>query len=206
MCYWCIIACYTLLGKATLCRIWVCLSPFDEVVTHLNTVGQSSTSSVPILKWRVRWLSLSISSCWPVVAMYQWYQIMICLLKFDFFAFTGVTMQVAPYHPSAWFISLDAFDIWQLLIVVLSQNSAEFGVTIAAIPIVLFLLILCGVAVQREIKWQVVCTSAYLAVLLYSRLMSISLVMMLAALSYCELRAFVINIHSYWIFFSHDSL
>ena len=27
-------------------------------------------------------------------AMYQFYQVMICLLKFDFFAFTGVTMQV----------------------------------------------------------------------------------------------------------------
>lgn len=27
-------------------------------------------------------------------AMYQYYQVMICLLKFDFFAFTGVTMQV----------------------------------------------------------------------------------------------------------------
>lgn len=80
--------------------------------------------------------------------MYQWYQIIICLLKFDFFAFTGVTMQ--------------------LLIVVLQKNSAEFGVTIAAIPVVLILLILCGFAVQREIKW----------------LMSISLVMMLASLSY----------------------
>jgi len=80
--------------------------------------------------------------------MYQWYQIMICLLKFDFFCFTGVTMQ--------------------LLIVVLQADSAEFGITIAAIPIVLALLILCGFAVQREIKW----------------LMSISFVMMLAALSY----------------------
>jgi len=80
--------------------------------------------------------------------MYQWYQIMICLLKFDFFAFTGVTMQ--------------------LLIVVLKKNSAEFGITVAAIPVVLVLLILCGVAVQQEIKW----------------LMSISLVMMLASLSY----------------------
>ncbi|KAF4615227.1 hypothetical protein D9613_003035 [Agrocybe pediades] len=80
--------------------------------------------------------------------MYQWYQIMICLLKFDFFFFTGVTMQ--------------------LLIVVLQKNSAEFGVTIAAIPVVLLLLILCGIAVQREIK----------------SVMTISLVMMLAALSY----------------------
>jgi hypothetical protein len=40
----------------------------------------------------------------------------------------------------------------KLLIVVLQRNSAEFGVTIAAIPIVLVLLFFCGVAVQREIK------------------------------------------------------
>jgi len=80
--------------------------------------------------------------------MYQWYQIMICLLKFDFFAFTGVTMQ--------------------LLIVVLQTDTAEYGVTIAAIPVVLVLLVLCGIAVQREIKW----------------LMSVSLVLMLGAMSY----------------------
>lgn len=80
--------------------------------------------------------------------MYQYYQIMICLLKFDFFCFTGVTMQ--------------------LLIIVLAKDTAEFGVTVAAIPVVLVLLILCGLAVQREIKW----------------IMSISLVLMLASLSY----------------------
>ena len=28
-------------------------------------------------------------------AMYQFYQVLICLLKFDFFAFTGVTIQVS---------------------------------------------------------------------------------------------------------------
>jgi len=80
--------------------------------------------------------------------MYQFYQVMICLLKFDFFSFTGVTMQ--------------------LLIVVLNHNSPEFGVTIAAIPVVLFLLAACGIALQREIKW----------------LMTVSLVLMLAAMSY----------------------
>ncbi|KIY50873.1 hypothetical protein FISHEDRAFT_71184 [Fistulina hepatica ATCC 64428] len=81
-------------------------------------------------------------------SMYQWYQIMICLLKFDFFFFVGVTMQ--------------------LLILVLSRNSAEFGVTIAAIPVVLILLFLCGLAVQREIKW----------------IMATSEVLMLAAMTY----------------------
>ena len=43
----------------------------------------------------------------------------------------------------------------QLLIVVLSKNSAEFGLTIAAIPVVLVLLFGCGIAVKREIKWCV---------------------------------------------------
>ena len=41
----------------------------------------------------------------------------------------------------------------QLLIVVLAKNTAEFGLTVAAIPIVLVLLIGAGLAVQREIKW-----------------------------------------------------
>ncbi|QRW16166.1 Golgi apparatus membrane protein [Rhizoctonia solani] len=80
--------------------------------------------------------------------MYRWYQIMICLLKFDFFCFVALTMQ--------------------LLIVVLSKSSAEFGLTVAAIPVVLILLIACGIAVQREIKW----------------LMTGSLVLMLGAQAY----------------------
>ncbi|KAI0798046.1 hypothetical protein C8Q75DRAFT_740468, partial [Abortiporus biennis] len=81
--------------------------------------------------------------------MYQFYQVLICLLKFDFFCFTGVTIQ--------------------LLIVVLQKNSAEFGLTIAAIPIVLLLLAGAGFATKREIKW----------------LMSMMLVLMLAAETYC---------------------
>ncbi len=32
-------------------------------------------------------------------AMYQFYQVLICLLKFDFFAFTGVTIQVGVTVP-----------------------------------------------------------------------------------------------------------
>jgi hypothetical protein len=41
----------------------------------------------------------------------------------------------------------------QLLIVVLQRNTAEFAITVIALPVVLILLILAGVAVQREIKW-----------------------------------------------------
>ncbi|GJJ12437.1 hypothetical protein Clacol_006679 [Clathrus columnatus] len=80
--------------------------------------------------------------------MYEYYQIWICLLKFDFFAFVGLTIQ--------------------LLILVIQPSSPEFAITIAAIPVVLILLVSCGVAVRREIKW----------------LMTISLILMAAALSY----------------------
>jgi len=65
--------------------------------------------------------------------MYQYYQVLICLLKFDYFCFTGLTMQ--------------------LLILVLSRNGAEFPLTIIAIPVVLVLLTFCVIAVRREIKW-----------------------------------------------------
>ena len=87
------------------------------------------------------------------IAMYQWYQIMICLLKFDFFFFTGVTMQVWLINSIQPGINAHIHISQQLLIIVLSTNSAEFGITIAAIPVVLTLLALCGVAVKREIKW-----------------------------------------------------
>ena len=40
-----------------------------------------------------------------------------------------------------------------MLILVLPSDSAEFGLTIAAIPIVFVLLILAGLAVKKEIKW-----------------------------------------------------
>jgi cytochrome bd-type quinol oxidase subunit 2 len=52
--------------------------------------------------------------------------------------------------------------------VLATGNQTEFGLTVAAIPVVLVLLVFAGVAVRREIKW----------------LMSLSLVLMLASESY----------------------
>lgn len=81
--------------------------------------------------------------------MYQFYQIFICLLKFDFFCFVGVTMQVNIVVLE----NCPGTENSQLLIVVLSRESAEFGITIAAIPVVLFLLAGCARAVKYEVKW-----------------------------------------------------
>lgn len=65
--------------------------------------------------------------------MYRWYQVMILLIKLDGFFFIGLTLQ--------------------LIIIVLHQNTGEFGATIAAIPIVILLLGTCFIALKREIKW-----------------------------------------------------
>jgi hypothetical protein len=66
-------------------------------------------------------------------------------------------------------------------------------VTIAAIPVVLILLAFCGVAVQREIKWHVIGIFRDLMANNDSRLMTASLLMMLAALSYCRFRLSLVN-------------
>ena len=71
------------------------------------------------------------------------------------------------------------------MIIVLQTDSAEFGLTIAAIPVVLVLLIACGIAVQREIKWYGFPFSPRGPRSDQSvRLMLLSLVLMLAAESY----------------------
>lgn len=86
--------------------------------------------------------------------MYQYYEIFICLLKFDFFCFVGVTMQVKinALWDGQW------TENPQLLIVVLNKDSAEFGLTITAIPVVLILLAGCTYAVKEEIKWYDGCS------------------------------------------------
>jgi len=74
--------------------------------------------------------------------MYRWYQIMILLIKMDGFFFIGLSLQ--------------------LIILVLHENSGEFGATIAAIPIVTVLLGTCVIALKREIKWlMVICLALF---------------------------------------------
>ncbi|KZP01201.1 hypothetical protein CALVIDRAFT_532818 [Calocera viscosa TUFC12733] len=64
--------------------------------------------------------------------IYRFYEVFVCLLKFDYFAVLGLTLQ--------------------LVILVTASDEAEHALTIAAIPIVLVVLVGCGWAIKHEIK------------------------------------------------------
>lgn len=78
----------------------------------------------------------------------------------DLFAEVRLLLLYWSYHASKCLCDTSRRSVthagFQLLILVLQTNSAEFGITVAAIPVVLFLLIGAGFAVQREIKWYVI--------------------------------------------------
>lgn len=61
------------------------------------------------------------------------YQVFVCLLKFDFFMFIAFCLQ--------------------LVLVVLSKETAEFWVTMFAAPVALILLVFAWYSVRREIMW-----------------------------------------------------
>ena len=60
------------------------------------------------------------------------FQIYITLLKFDFFLFLGFTIQ--------------------FVVIVVDTSDPEFGLTIAAIPITIIILLMAGVWTRRESK------------------------------------------------------
>jgi len=120
--------------------LWYLVEPFQIVVPAVLGV---SWVILIYCAWHLYsefgWFVFRVVGADPKLkSMFEYYQVMLLLLKFDYFAFIGLTMQ--------------------LLILVLSNETAQYAVTIAAIPIVLVLLIGCGIAVVREIRWLMICS------------------------------------------------
>jgi len=70
------------------------------------------------------------------------YQIFVALLKFDFFFCTSLSSSNSD-------LSVLGFEI-QFLVIIISITDAEFGITIAAIPITIVILIFCAWSVRHE--------------------------------------------------------
>ena len=157
---------------------------FFPIRLTLHTVGPFFTLLGQIRKWKVRIHVSSFCICWlHIEAMYRYYQIMLCFLKFDFFFVTGVTMQVWVFSPVSISSNLNALTATH------SCDSNRLG------WIRHYHCRYSNRSRSSSIMWssrpardQVVCdliSPSFSTVMLFS-VMTISLVLMLSALTYCE--------------------
>ncbi|KAK4058844.1 hypothetical protein OIO90_000290 [Microbotryomycetes sp. JL221] len=75
----------------------------------------------------------SLGADLKIKRMYAQYQAFVCLLKFDCFVFVAFCVQ--------------------FLVLVTGTPTAEFAITIAALPVILVVLALGAIFVRREIRW-----------------------------------------------------
>ncbi|EJU00835.1 hypothetical protein DACRYDRAFT_117227 [Dacryopinax primogenitus] len=121
-------------------HVATCMDLFNIVERFLIVVPIIIFLALIVYCWCTRrlfgefgWAVFHIIGADPKIKyMYRFHEVLVCLLKFDYFAVLALTMQ--------------------LTILDLSGDTVQHILTIAAIPVSLVLLFGCGLAAKREIR------------------------------------------------------